>query len=42
MDGEIVAEYTMRLAPDGVWPWGPYLSDEFPGRQFILIPEGSE
>lgn len=35
-------EIPLRLADGGTWPIGPYISDEFPDRQFICIPESVE
>lgn len=36
---EMEYEISAHLAPGGKWPHGPWLSDDYPDRQFILIPE---
>lgn len=36
---DITYEIPLRLADGGTWPIGPFISDEFPDRQFICIPE---
>ena len=41
--GDVVTyEIPLRLADGGKWPIGPFISDDFPDRQFILIPKSVE